>query len=74
MPSKFRHIQRHGFELPASASTAAESSRAKLEAMGELNVSRRIVVYLGTTLQKHESGIEVWPIDHFLRQLESQFL
>ena len=43
-----------------------------LKAIGELDrVVRRVIVYLGSERLRTDEGIEVWPLELFLEQLEA---
>jgi predicted AAA+ superfamily ATPase len=79
-PAQARHLEvdfllRRGNELLAlevkSASRFSRSWIAGLKAIGKLDdVVRRIVVYRGGERLKTSEGIEVWPVETFLRRLE----
>jgi predicted AAA+ superfamily ATPase len=83
-PTQARRVEvdfllRKGRELLAlevkSASRFSRSWAGGLRAIGELpQVVRRVVVYRGKQELKTEDGIEVWPIELFLRRLEQKEL
>jgi hypothetical protein len=46
-----------------------------LKAIGELDrVVRRIIIYRGSERLRTDEGIEAWPLDLFLEQLEADSL
>ena len=60
-------------EVKAKADVSPRDYRG-LKAIKELpNVKRRIVVYMGQFIRKTEQGIEIWPFDHFCKNLTENF-
>ena len=68
-------LLRRGGELLAlevkSSSRFSRSWISGLKAIGELpQVVRRVVIYTGVERLKTPEGVEVWPVETFLRRLE----
>ena len=68
-----RGKEKIAIEVKDSASPTVASGHGKgLKAIAELpGLTRRILIYSGKRVRKTSEGIEIWPFEHFAREVSS---